>query len=81
MADLDPDILHALQRISAQLDALPSAITAAIMTDLLERVDEPAAEPGCQHPADKRIDLGDGEWQCGVRACRFHYVEPVAVMP
>ena len=68
-------ILIELKRMNAELKALPKRIVAEIEAVLLEPV-EPEVPPSaeCQHPVDQRVDLGDGDWQCGVRTCRFQFV-------
>lgn len=71
----DHDILIELKLLRAEIKALPKAITAAIVADLLEPIEPPAPPSAeCQHPVDQRVDLGDGEWQCKVRMCGFHFV-------
>lgn len=69
-------ILQALDAIRAAIEQLPAAIVAEIQAQLIIEPDAPAAAPAvtvCQHPVDQRVDLGDGDWECGVRTCRFQY--------
>lgn len=65
-------ILRVLERISVQLSVLPKAIAEAVREELLVPETTEPAPPGCQHPDDKRVDLGDGEWEC--TACRVRFV-------
>jgi hypothetical protein len=74
----DLDIYNELRAIRGALEALPKAIALAVRDELLEPVPEAPAPQGCQHPEDKRANLGDGEWECTVRGCGFRHVpEPV----
>lgn len=76
----DHDILKELVKLNEQIAALPKAIVAAIVTDLIDQSPEAPAPVGCQHPEDKRAQLGDGEWECTVRGCGYRHVpEPVGV--
>lgn len=71
-----------LTAILTELRALPKAIAAAVRDELFEPVpqEQPSAPVTCQHPNDKRADLGDGEWECTVRGCGYRHVpELVAV--
>lgn len=67
----DADIYHEMQRIRIALETLPDRLVKAIAENLLERDEEPTPQ-GCQHPTEKRADLGGGEWEC--TACQFKHV-------
>ncbi len=79
-SNYDAEIFKQLVKLNDAIDALPAAIAKAVAAELLEPVEpEPAAVVGCQHPEDKRVDLGGGDWDCGVRGCHFQHREPVTV--
>ena len=68
-------LLMELQAIRAAIEALPKAIAVAVRDELLEPAPEESAPVGCQHPTDKRVDLGDGDWDCGIRGCNYQHRE------
>ena len=54
--------------------------TLARIADALEAEHEPAPvaaeSAACEHPESKRVDLGDGDWECSVlkRGCGYRCV-------
>lgn len=75
----DHDILKELVKLNSLIEQLPDRIVAAIVKDLIDQSPEAPAPVGCQHPADKRADLGDGESECTVRGCGQKFVDAVPV--
>lgn len=76
MGVTDLDIYNELRAIRAVIEALPQAIVAEIAAKLIEPAETVEPAPAvCQHPEDKRVDLGDGDWDCGIRGCNHQHRE------
>jgi len=67
--DWDADrLMEVLTAIDRSLQRIASAIELMVAPEQTEP--EAAPPEGCQHPNEKRVDLGD-EWECTVCRTRF----------